>query len=48
VDSLFSRLNFFLVGTAFLVAAFVTAVVTHHEGSWSLNLLRHAIAAVGF
>ena len=48
VNSLFSRLNFFLIGTAFLVAAFVTAVVTKHPGSWSLSLLRHAIVAIGF
>lgn len=47
IESLFSRFNFFLIVTAFLVAAFVTIVV-NDEADWTLNLLRHAIAAVGF
>jgi molybdopterin-binding protein len=47
VGSLFSRLNFFLVATAFLIAVLVTAAFDGHK-SWPFVFLLHAIAAAGF
>lgn len=52
---LYDRLNFFLVGTAFLIAAIVTGVIESHffnteiqDKAWPLILLLHLISAVGF
>lgn len=51
VELLFQRFNFFLIGTAFLITAFATVVVSQNLSvlpSHSLAILAHAIGAVSF
>ena len=54
LDRLFQRVNFFLIGTAFLITAFVALVSSEafgmslHSHSYNLLILAHSVGAAGF